>query len=279
MKIKLLSVFIFLCCMPVLAYNLDTSVDKDIQKKYNANKLNEDMKVSPPKTNNNTTEKTTKSVPKAKLNFNEDTEKPVVNTETSVYKQSGIRIPKWTSFKVKSNQKITNWLGVGNSVSFTTTAPVYKKHVTILSGTVFNGKIVKIHKPQMTGNGALVEVKIVSMIYNGKTYQVNGKITKANSELIFFNNIKGDRQYLCGVKNKIKSSTNFYKKSRNISNKLAQNPIGVIIAPFPTIVGFVGGTLGTVVSPVTGMLEKGKNISLPVGTSFEIKLLEDVYVK
>ena len=283
MKIKLLTIIIFLLCMPAWSYNLDTSINKEIQNKYDANKLNEDMKISTPPSDPKTTSnfnKTPNKAPNIKLNFEENENINIINPQSnSQYKQSGIIIPKWTSFKVKSNQKISNWLSIGSVVSFTTTSPVYKKNITIGSGTIFKGKVTKIHSAQITGNGALVEIKITHMIYNGKTYPTDGKITKANSKLVFFSKLKGNRQYLNGVENKINRATNFYKKARNMSNKLAQNPFGVILAPIPTIIGFAGGTIGTVSSPLTGLIQKGRNISLPAGTNYEIKILSDIYIQ
>lgn len=274
-------IFAFLLTlMPSLAYELDLSVDREIQKKYDANKLNEDMQTSSPKEiikNKNSAQNQVKksvNIPNSTPQF--DFEAPAVTADN--YKKNGIYIPKWTHFKVKSNQKISNWSRVNSTVSFTTTAPVYKKYVTIPTATVFKGQISKIHQPHVTGNGALIEIKITSMSYNGKTIPVEGKITKANSELIFFNKIKGDRQYLDGVEKKIHSANNFYKKTRQTSNKLSKNPIGTIISPIPTVVGFVGAGTATLISPITGLVEKGKNISLPAGTPFEIKLLNNAYL-
>ena len=46
-------------------------------------------------------------------------------------------------------------------------------------------------------------IRVTSMSYNGRSFPVNAKITKANSKKIFFNNIKGKRQYWKGVANQI----------------------------------------------------------------------------
>ena len=84
----------------------------------------------------------------------------------------------------------------------------------------------------MTGNGGLVVLMVDSITVNGQTRSVHGKITKANLKKIFFNNIKGKRQYWKGVANQIDKGENFYKKTRRTSSKLADNPVGVIISPF-----------------------------------------------
>ena len=266
----------------VMAYNLDLSVNNEIQSKYDADKLNQDVQSSSPeqiikntKTKNVNVSKSS-SVPSSAPVF--DNDNPQITASNGNYKRNGIFIPKWTSFKVKSNQKISDSMNVNTFVSFTVTEPVHKKFITVQSGTVFHGIVSSVHKPQPTGNGGLVEINITSMTYNGQTYPANGKIIKANSELIFFNKIKGDRQYITGVKNKIKKAGNFYSKARQISNKLSSNPLGTVISPLPTLTGFVGGTAGTIMSPLTGLIEKGQNVSFPSGTSFEIRILNNIYV-
>ena len=80
---------------------------------------------------------------------------------------------------------------------------------------------------------------------------MNGKITKADSKHIYLNNIKGQHQYWKNVGKQIDKGEAFYRKTRKTSTKLANNPLGVIISPIPTIVGFVGYTGATVLSPLT----------------------------
>ena len=138
--------------------------------------------------------------------------------------------------------------------------------------------MVKTHTSQVTGNGGLVEVKVTSFVYNGKTVPINAVVTKVNGENIFFNRIKGARQYIAGVKSKISSATSAYQKGRSVSTKLASNPVGALISPLPTIGGFVAGTVGTVSSPLTALVQKGKDVNIPAGTLYEIKLIEAAYV-
>ncbi len=197
---------------------------------------------------------------------------------TPADKKAAIKIFRWTTFETKSNQKINNWLSVGSSVSFTTTAPVYKKNITIPTGTIFKGTITDVHKPQATGNGGLVVIKITSMTFNGKTYPVNAKITKANAKNIYLNNIKGQRQYWANAGKQVDKGEAFYQRARKTSTKLANNPIGIIISPIPTIVGVAGYTVNTAISPITSIFAKGGNVSIPTGSSFEIRLNESTYI-
>lgn len=279
-KIILSVLIMLISTLPVLALNFDVSVDEEIKKKYNTNKIEQDVLPPLPKVDNTTnkqpqtpTQTTTTSIPK-----NTPTYTTSVPTITKADKKDAIRIIRWTKFQVKSNQVISDWLREGNTVSFTSTAPVYKRNITIPTGTVFKGVIVDSHRPQITGNGGLVVLKVTSMNYNGKTIPINAKITKANTKKIFFNNIKGKRQYWANVGKQIDRGENFYKKTRQTSSKLADNPIGWIISPIPTLFGIVCYTATTATSPLLAIFSKGGNISIPAGSSFEIKLLTEAYI-
>ena len=62
------------------------------------------------------------------------------------------------------------------------------------------------------------------------------------------------------------------------SQKLAENPVGVIISPIPTVVGVVAYVVNLAGSPVFSIGYKGGRVSIPAGSEFEIKLQEDVYL-
>ncbi len=275
-KIFINLLILTISAMPVLAFDLDMSVDDTIKKQYDTGKLEQDV------LNNNINQSqkqsiknsTSKSLPSATLDYSPT---PMVITKAdNVYTK---KIPQWTTFTAKSNQAISGYSRKGTKVSFTTTQNIYKKEVTIPAGTKFYGEIVNSHGAQSTGNGALVVLKITSMTYNGTTYQVRGKITKAKSKKIFFNNIKGQRQYIAGIGKQIDKGENFYKKTRRVSSKMSDNPILVILSPIPTLVGFVSYAGCTALSPITALTTKGGNLNLPAGSVFEIKLLDRVYVK
>lgn len=282
-KILLSIITMQLVVNTALALELDMSVDEEIRKKYDSSKLENTVLPPLPKIDNsqnkttpinNTTTKQITSIPKVTPTYTTEVRPQI----TPADKKAAIKIFRWTTFETKSNQKINNWLSVGSSVSFTTTAPVYKKNITIPTGTIFKGTITDIHKPQATGNGGLVVIKITSMTFNGKTYPVNAKITKANAKNIYLNNIKGQRQYWANAGKQVDKGEAFYQRARKTSTKLANNPIGIIISPIPTIVGVAGYTVSTAISPITSIFAKGGNVSIPTGSSFEIRLNEIAYI-
>lgn len=264
---------LFIAIQQVLAYELDTSVDEEIKKKYDVDKLKYDVPIALPKTSA-THSSGSGSVPKTT---------PVYTTTapniTIINQTEGIKISSGTKFQVRSNQMISDNQRAGTNISFTSFAPVYKKHVTIPSGTKFYGVIEESHQPQKTGNGGLIVIRLTGMSFNGKNYPIEGKITKANSKNIFFNNIKGKRQYWYGVGKQIDKGEKFYQKTRRTSAKMADNPILVILSPIPTVAGLAGYSVYTVLSPITALATTGGKLSIPSGSAFEIKLLNPAYVR
>lgn len=277
MKKLLLYIFILnFTFIPVFGYELDMSVDEQIKKKYDTTKLEQDVLNNSVKTEQKSSSKNNvlKTVRAGELDFSPS---PLVITKAErVYSK---KIPARTTFRVKSAQNITGYSPKGTKVTFTTTENVYKKTVTIPAGTKFSGEIVNSHPPQPAGNGALLVLKINSVTYNCETYHAEGKITKAEAKKIFFNNIKGKRQYLSGIGKQIDKGGKFYKKTRSVSSKMADNPILIILSPIPPLVGIAGYTGCAVLSPVTALTTKGGNLTLPAGSEFEIKLTDSVYVR
>lgn len=265
---------VILGMLPVMSYELDMSVDEEIKKKYDSDKLKYNLPPLP----KTTPTSSPSSVGQSSALKTTPVYSVSVPNVTKVTSKDGLKIPYGTKFQVHSNQPISDWQRSGTNISFTSYAPVYKGAVSIPSGTKFYGVIEESHRPQKTGNGGLVVIRITRMSYNGRTFSVNAKITKANSKKIFFNNIKGKRQYLKGVANQIDKGEAFYKKSRKTSAKMADNPILVILSPIPTIAGFAGCSVCTILSPLTALTSTGSSLSIPSGSSFEIKLLEAAYV-
>lgn len=267
-NLLLLFGILFYFVLPVQALTLDVSVDEEIKKKYNSSKLEYEVLPNLPKS----------AIPSAPPKST-PTYTATVPTITKIDKNSGVKIPSRTKFKTRSNQAISDWSQEGANVSFTTTEAVFKKHITIPAGTKLYGVITNSHRPQITGNGGLVEIDITRITYNGKTYEVDGKITKANSKKIFFNNIKGKRQYWKNVGAHINKGETFYRKTRNVASKMSSNPITAVLSPIPTTVGMVGYSVCTILSPITAIGAKGSNISIPAGSNFEIKLQDPAYVQ
>lgn len=279
------------CCF---AFELDTSVDDEIRRNYNPSALEQNLpalpKTSPsqtqattPKTTTTTSKTTsTSTVPKTQPVAQPSKPQLVVKKMDNDYKydkSTAIRIKKGTKFRVKSNCLISDYQKEGTRVSFTSIKPVTQRYITINEGTRFNGVVENSHLPQYSGNGGLIVLLVDGIVVNGSAKSVHAKITKANLKKVFFNNIKGKRGYIKGISKQVDKGENFYKKTRRTSAKLADNPVGIIISPIPTIAGMAVYAVNFVGSPIFAILAKGSRISIPVGSEFEIKLLEDVYLQ
>lgn len=274
--IFLITIMMFCKCQ---AFELDTSVDDEIRRNYNPSAIEQSLPALPKVTPTNTT--TTQAPPKTQPVAQPAKPQIVVKKlpTSQIDKSTAIRIPKGTKFKVRSSAYLSDSTRVGARLSFTTLQPVTKRYVTIPAGTVFNAVVTNSHPPQATGNGGLLEIAVDGMRYNGKTYYSQGKITKANHKKVFVNNIKGKRQYWKGVGNQISKGQKFYKKTRRVSNNLTDNPITLIVAPVPTIVGLGVYAVNFVGSPIFSIGSKGGRLSIPAGSEFEIKLQEDIYLE
>lgn len=273
------------------AFELDTSVDEEIRKNYNPSALEQNLPALPKtapsqsattKTTVTTINKTTPVVPKTQPVSQPSKPQLVIKKMDNDYKfdkSTAIRIKKGTKFRVKSNCVISDYQREGTRVSFTSIKPVTQRYITINEGTRFNAVVEDSHLPQFTGNGGLIVLMVDGIVVNNSTKSVHAKITKANMKKVFLNNIKGKRGYIKGVSRQVDKGENFYKKTRRTSTKLADNPVGLIISPIPTVFGAVVYAVNLVGSPVFAIWAKGSRISIPAGSEFEIKLLEDVYLQ
>lgn len=279
------AIALLICAMPVFALDLDTSVDDEIRRTYDPSKLEQSLPSLPktaPSQNTSPKNMPAPQTPPKSLPVTPDA-KPQIGVKKfqndfKYDKSTAIRIKKGTKFRVKSNSVISDYLKEGARVSFTSVKPVTQRYVTITEGTRFTAVVKNSHMPQFTGNGGLIVLMVDSMTFNGQTRSVHAKITKANLKKIFFNNIKGKRAYWKGVAKQIDKGENFYKKTRRTSSKLADNPVGIIISPIPVVTGMIVYAVNLAGSPLFAIWYKGGRISIPAGSEFEIKLLEDVYL-
>lgn len=279
------AIALLICAMPAFALDLDTSVDDEIRRTYDPSKLEQSLPSLPktaPSQNTSPKNMPAPQTPPKSLPVTPDA-KPQIGVKKfqndyKYDKSTAIRIKKGTKFRVKSNSVISDYLKEGARVSFTSVKPVTQRYVTITEGTRFTAVVKNSHMPQFTGNGGLIVLMVDSMTFNGQTRSVHAKITKANLKKIFFNNIKGKRAYWKGVAKQIDKGENFYKKTRRTSRKLADNPVGILISPIPTITGILVYAVNFAGSPIFAIWYKGGRISIPAGSEFEIKLLEDVYL-
>ena len=273
--------------MPAFAlFEIDTSVDDEIRKKYDTDKIERDYGL-PPLPENLKQEINDKS--KTNSNNTNNT-KPIIKTEELPKKQYAtvtekkklsqpINLKSGMKFNVRSISVITDKLHIGARVYFKLSEPIKTKYYSLPENTKFSGVVVNSHTPQITGNGGLVEIVIDDIIVEGNWKTINAKITKVNYKNIYLNIIKGKRQYLANVANTVSKGGKFYDKMYSHTRHLANNGITVILSPIPYIAGVATFAGYFILSPVCSFFSKGKSINIPSNTMFVIKLSQNVTIQ
>lgn len=211
-----------------------------------------------------------------------NTAKTVVTTPKTmpIVLKTSIKMPKGKKFRVRIASSVSDRTPVGTRLSFISQYPEIATYITIPSGTVFKGKVTDSHPPNITGNGGLIVIEVDEMVYKGKTYKIDAKISVANEKRIFFNNIKGKHQFWKGL---VKSTTpgyKFFKKMWRCTCKYWKNDNGVeiLLTPVTFISGTVVYVLNVAASPVLAIFSKGGSISIPKNADFVIQLREDINI-
>ncbi len=274
LRIVTITLFILiLCTKHVFAFDLDMTVDDDIRKNFNSSQLVNDTKKNE--------QEELPELPEKLKNQKNPSVKPITtNTKSSAvstaYKHT-TKIPKGTALNVVSTVKISDWQKKGTIVKFKTTTPVYKSKYTIPASTIFTGEVIESHQPQVSCNGGLVVIKIRSMQYKNTTVPLNAYITRADEKIIFLNNIKGERTYLKTVWKKGNWGRSLFSRMMTLTINLGSEGSTFLLSPFPFMYGTICLGANTLISPVTAFFQKGKHVSIPSGSCFRIKLLEDAY--
>lgn len=276
-------------CLPALAVlDIDASVDYEIRRKYNPNKIENDLLPSLPNKLKNdkplqSSEDFTKPYEKPvtkTTTVQQPTKQQVITQQPRKYKSYGqtLALKRGTSFTIRNTSSISDRMTEGTKVYFKLPKPIKTKYFTLPENTRFVGVISDSHSPQLTGNGGLVVIRIEKVIINGRTQEVSGKVTKANYKRIYFNNIKGKRKYWSNLAKSIAPGKRFNDKMWKSTKKLAGEGVTFIFSPFTLASGLIVFGANIVASPVIAIFSKGGSISIPADTAFRIKLTEDVTI-
>lgn len=276
-------------CLPALAVlDIDASVDYEIRRKYNPNKIENDLLPSLPNKLKNdkplqSSEDFTKPYEKPvtkTTTVQQPTKQQVITQQPPKYKSYGqtLALKRGTSFTIRNTSSISDRMTEGTKVYFKLPKPIKTKYFTLPENTRFVGVISDSHSPQLTGNGGLVVIRIEKLIINGRTQEVSGKVTKANYKRIYFNNIKGKRKYWSNLAKSIAPGKRFNDKMWKSTKKLASEGVTFIFSPFTLASGLIVFGANIVASPVIAIFSKGGSISIPADTAFRIKLTEDVTI-
>lgn len=282
--------------MPVFAIDLDYTVDDVIRKNYKVEQ-GPATSVSTPTTPSVTQQPKkvpSDSMPKlpalptsattTQTSTKPTVQQPVRNsrsviTGTNQYTYTYIPLRRNTEIEISNINAISDRQKAGTNIVFTSTRPIKTPYYTIPQGTKFVGKIIDSHNPQITGNGGLVSIEVITIILANQYQHIDTRITKINNKRIFFEDIKGQRSYWKNTVNKGKWGRNTYKKMKKLSSNLAKDKTTVILSPFTFIYGCALGCISTASSPVVSIFCKGGSVNIPVGTKFLIKFEKDAKIK
>lgn len=278
--------------MPVFSIDLDYTVDDAIRKNYNVDSgipktttapINTQVKpVQAPKSNSTTT-----SMPALpKLPAAAKTSTTTVNKQhtksaisrTQVKQKKYIPLRKGMEFDIVNINPISDKQKVGTNIVFAAKRPIKTAYYTIPQGTKFVGKIVDSHQPQLTGNGGLVSISVMTIILSGEYQHIDARITEVDGKKVFFEDIKGKHSYLKNTVDKGKWGRRTFHKMNKLSSSLAKDKTTVILSPFTFIYGAALGGISTITSPVVSVFSKGKNVYILPNTSFKIKFDKDTKV-
>lgn len=257
---KIISTFL-LCCITLMsakAVEFDSSIDNDIRKNY---KVEENELPALP------------SVPNVSpSNQNEQVE------ISKIYNPSGktYKIKSGTKIALSSKSAISDWQAEGTKISFTSINGITTKEGNIIpAGTIYKGVITDSHRPQITGNGGLVELKIDEIYYNGVRSRINTKIINVNEKKVFHSDIKGKRGYLKNFSKVMTPGRKIFHGTQTFASALYPIPVINILSIVPITVGAACYLVNFTIAPAAAIFGKGGSVSIPAGTQFLIKVTED----
>ncbi|MDD3435893.1 MAG: hypothetical protein PHC64_01945 [Candidatus Gastranaerophilales bacterium] len=264
--------------MPVLALEFDTSLDDKARRNYTPDKIEDNMALPAlPKILDLTDEPVLKNT-KPVSNKNSVKSIGIEKNFSLKPEQNYAVLRKGTKVRLKLLNNISDLTQKGTKITFVSTYPVTTTYFTIPMGTIFKGEIMNSHGPQFSGNGGLIVVKITSMVLNGEIQPVNASVVKADSKMIFLNNIKGKRKYLTSMVKSTKPGLQFFRKMLKVTGNLVNDGSSIILTPFSLAVGVLAAGGNIIVSPALAMFYKGSPIFINSGSEFEVKLLQDTFI-
>ena len=192
--------------------------------------------------------------------------------------ESYASIQKGTRIRVKLLNNISDKSQKGTKITFISQYPVSTTYYTIPMGTIFKGEIFDSHKPQFTGNGGLIVIKVNAIILNGETHPIEADIVNVNSKNIFLNNIKGKRKYMSSMFRSMQPGCRFFKSMLRTAGFLTKDGSTIWLSPFPFLLGTAAFGVNAIASPLLALAYKGEHIHIDAGSQFEIKLANDVFI-
>ena len=261
---KVITTFLLFCIIntTAIAVDFDESVDATIRENYGI----EQSSLPPLPSNVPTT------VPTLLPDVEEIT---TFNPTGKMY-----TLKSGTKVRLQSKSSISEWAREGAKVSFLSKEGIITREGEIIpAGTIFKATITDSHRPQITGNGGLIEFTVDEIYFNGVMSKIDTKISKANSKTIFLNNIKGERRYWKNFAKDLTPGVKAFNATKDFAKEMKGIPVINLVGAASMVGGAAVYVVNVVVAPVVSVFQKGGSISLPSGTEFEIKITENNQIK
>ena len=240
-----------------MAVEFDSSVDENIRKDYDVENLPALPKASP------TSSKDSPDV------------KRVYNTTGKVHV-----LKRGTRIVLVSKSTIADWSQRGAKVSFALEQGITASDGTIIpAGTIVKGTVTDSHRPQLSGNGGLVELKIDEIYFNGVMSKIETKLASANSRRVFLGNIKGERRYWRNFSKAMTPGRNVFGAMQTCASVMMPIPVVNIFSIIPLTGGAIVYSANAVVAPVISLFTLGGSLSIPAGSIFEIKMTKNCEIR
>ena len=261
---KIITIFLLFCILntTAIAVEFDESVDTTIRESFGVEKS-----TLPPLPS---------SVPTTVPTLLPDVEEiTTFNPTGKIYTlKSGTRV------RLQSKSSVSEWSREGAKISFLSKEGMITREGEIIpAGTVFKGTITDTHRPQITGNGGLIEFTIDEIYFNGVMSKIDTKLSKANSKTIFLNNIKGERRYWKNFAKDLTPGVKAFNATKDFAKDMRGIPVINLVGAASMVGGAAIYVVNLVVAPVVSVFQKGGSISLQNGTEFEIKITENNQIK
>ena len=103
-----------------------------------------------------------------------------------MYTKIRIHIKETAEVAITNINAISDKQKKGTNIVFVSQKPIKTPYYTIPQGTKFVGRITDSKTPQITGNGGLVSIEVITIILANQYQHIDTRITKVNGEKIFF---------------------------------------------------------------------------------------------
>lgn len=189
---------------------------------------------------------------------------------------TAVVLEKGRKFEVKSLQPMSFESSSGTEVVFES---IYPERVFLdkdPAKLIFKGEVIKNKPPRKGGGSGTLKVKITGLQVENVTYPTEAYISKMNKKNVMFGAVAVPSNYKDNLADTVNNGTinNYY--NMDPCNKVHDECVSAVAKPFYFLTGAILQTADLFIAPVIAFFAPGKEVYIPEGTEFEIKIEGDV---